>query len=78
MGKSGNKTDSFVKNYQKAEGSNPTITYRHGDTGISATVTAGGNEYHSRSYSSADEARGEAIDMANSGNSFLFDDDDDE
>jgi hypothetical protein len=78
MGKSGNKTDSFVKNYQKAESRNPTITYRQGSTGVSATVTAGGNEYRSEYKSSRDEARGQAIDMADSSNNFLFDDDDDE
>lgn len=73
MGKSGDKTDKFVKKYQKAESSNPTITYRQGSTGVSAIVTVGGNEYHSEYKSSKDEARSQAIDMADLSNRFLFD-----
>jgi hypothetical protein len=65
MNKSGKSMDNFTKSYQKSEGNNPTISYKETGTGIQATVTAGGNEYHSNSHSSRDEARAEASKMAN-------------
>jgi hypothetical protein len=64
MGKSGRQMDDFTKDYQRSERDNPTISYRETDTGVQATVTAGGNEYHSSSCSSKDDARGEASQMA--------------
>jgi dsRNA-specific ribonuclease len=76
MSKSGRTMDNHTKGYQKSESKNSTISYRETGCGIQATVTSGGNQFISGSYSSKDEARQEAADMAHDSLGFLYDDED--
>lgn len=64
---SGKSMDKFTKSIQKAEGINPTISYRETGAGdIEATVTVGRNDYISSGKSSKEDARAEAVEMASS------------
>jgi len=62
--KSGKIMDDHTKGFQKSDKSNTTISYRDSGCGIQATITSGGNQYHSNSYNTKNEARQEAALMA--------------
>jgi hypothetical protein len=76
MKNSGKTMDEFTKGIQRSENINSTISYRETGCGIEATVTSGGGQYISNSYSNRDDARAEAAQMATDSLSFLYDDED--
>ncbi len=64
--------DTFTKGFQKSDKSNSTISYKNSGCGIQATITSGGNEYHSKSYNTKNEARMNAALMATESLGFRY------
>lgn len=75
--KSGKIMDKHTKGFQKSDKSNTTISYRDSGCGIQATITSGGNQYHSNSYNTKNEARQEAALMATKDLGFRYSNDED-
>jgi hypothetical protein len=77
MSKSGKTMDIHTKGFQSSDKCNSTISYRDSGCGIQATVTSGGNQYHSRSFDTKDQARQEAASMASESLGFRYSEEDD-